>query len=250
MGRRDGTLFEIKPHPASWVSKNFKQMGGLGYGLCKSGCAAIQHQHECSFQTVFLQRLRIDWPCSSSVLRTGQGWIVERSSSALYKFIQQINTNDMINATNAIQSQAQQMRPPFQPPCLQGEGCHAFRKLSYSDCFTRRDGGFRSALPKILSTQPNSKIRLQFSSIIYTFPPSGRFIFQSITKSSTEQKFWTTPISRTLILQDALKILHFNPCVIYAPEHFMNNFMHIPRTDDPPIDPAGPSFFLSPYKSS
>lgn len=47
--------------------------------------------------------------------------------------------------------------------------------------------------------------------------------------------------------------MHQNSCIsihtaIYAPEHFMNNFMHITRTDDPPIDPAGPSFFLSPYK--
>ena len=88
---------------------------------------------------------------------------MERSSSARHSQTQR-------NQRHTNPTKAQQMRPPFQG------GWHAFRKLSYFDCFTRRDGGFRSALPKILSIQPNSKIRPRFSSIIYIYPRSGNSI--------------------------------------------------------------------------
>jgi len=140
----------------------------------------------------------------------------------------------MINATNAIQSQAQQMRPPFQG------GWHAFRKLSYFDCFTRRDGGFRSAPKKFLSTQPNSKSHPQFSSIIYIYPRSGNSIIPINHKIRYRTKILNNANFTHFHFAGRIKIPAFQSALLFTRPNTLWTTLFIPPERAPAYRPCRP----------
>ena len=184
----------------------------------------------------FLQRLRIVWPCSSSVLRTGQGWIVERSSSTRHSQPQRKPTSYKSNQS-----------PTNAPSFSRGVS-----RLPQTLLFRLLHKAWRG-IP--LCTPQNSVNPTQFKNPspfflhhIYLSPFRECYHFNQSqdpvpNKNFEQHRFHALSFCRT----------HQNSCIsihttIYSPEHFMNNFVHPARTSVPSIDPAAPSIFLSPYK--